>query len=116
MSPGNDFNSITIQSKEVIERAKKNNYPFTEDGNKYVLKSPDGYAFHVVDENPKGADDPVKGVTMNTTDIEKTHSYWHKLLTMKVLSKTETDLVMSYSEAQAFLAFNRIGKINGSRR
>lgn len=51
---GNDFNGITIQSKEIIERVKKNNYPFTAEDNKYILKSPDGYAFYVVDENTEG--------------------------------------------------------------
>lgn len=54
-SLGNDFNGITIQSKEVIERAKKSNYPFTTDKNTYALKSPDGYTFYVVDEIPDGA-------------------------------------------------------------
>lgn len=55
VSIGNDFNGITIQSKAVIERVKMNNYPFTAKDNKYILKSPDGYAFYVVDENIEGA-------------------------------------------------------------
>lgn len=46
---GNDFNGITIQSKGIIERAKAINYPFTEEDNKYTLKSPDGYTFYVLD-------------------------------------------------------------------
>lgn len=51
---GNDFRGITIQSKEIIERAKSSNYPLvSESGNAYVLKSPDGYPFYVLDEGTK---------------------------------------------------------------
>lgn len=55
--------------------------------------------------------DPVGGVTMNSTDIDKTHHYWHTLLNMKVIENTESDLKLSYGDSQAFLAFNKIGKI-----
>lgn len=113
---------------------KKNNYPFIAENNQYTLKSPDGYAFYVVDESTEGTGkgewtsklmhhvyiyiyfqtDPVKGVTMNTTDIEKTHHYWHSLLNMNVLSKSETVLKLSYGDKQSFLAFNKIGKFAGA--
>lgn len=56
--------------------------------------------------------DPIKGVTMNTTDIEKTHHYWHTLLNLKTLAKTETDLRLTYSDTQAYLAFKKIGMLN----
>lgn len=49
---------------------------------------------------------------MNTTDIDKTHHYWHELLNMNVLSKTETDLKLSYGDEQAFVAFKKIGKFS----
>lgn len=48
---------------------------------------------------------------MNSTDIEKTHHYWHTLLNMKVLEKTESYLKLSYGDSQAFLAFSKIGKV-----
>lgn len=52
---GNDFHGITIQSKETVERIKTENYPFTLNGDgKYVLNSPDGYQFFVLDEATKG--------------------------------------------------------------
>lgn len=52
---GNDFRGITIQSKEIIERAKNGNYPcVNESDNKWILKSPDGYPFYILDEETKG--------------------------------------------------------------
>lgn len=53
--------------------------------------------------------DPVKGVTMNTKDIEKTHHYWHPILNMNVQSKSETEITFSYGESQAFLRFKKTG-------
>lgn len=48
---GNEFGGITIRSKEVIERAKKNNYEMSVENNLSVLKSPDGYTFFILDES-----------------------------------------------------------------
>lgn len=106
---GNDFHGITIQSNEIIERAKSHNYPFSVKNDTYILKSPDGYNFFVINQSADGLD-PVKNVMLNTVDIEKTHFYWHNLLNMKVLTKTETELVLAYDVAQAHLVFKKIGK------
>lgn len=44
---GNDFVSMTIRSKEALERAKKENWKVLE-GN--VLEAPGGYKFHILEE------------------------------------------------------------------
>lgn len=44
---GNDFQSITIRSREALERAKQQNWPIL-DGN--VLEAPGGYRFVIIDE------------------------------------------------------------------
>lgn len=44
---GNDFIGMTIKSKEVLERAKVNNWPILP-GN--VLEAPGGYKFFILDE------------------------------------------------------------------
>lgn len=47
---GNDFLGITIQSSEVINNAKKLNWPIEQQNDCSILKSPDGYLFYIVDE------------------------------------------------------------------
>lgn len=44
---GNDFISLTIKSKEALERAKSANWP-VKSGN--VVEAPGGYAFQIIDE------------------------------------------------------------------
>ena len=47
---GNDFRGITIKSKEAIERARKNNWPVSEENGLTVLQAPGGYKFIIINE------------------------------------------------------------------
>lgn len=47
---GNDFGGITIQSKEIIERAKTHRWPIEQEHNKFVLTAPGGYKYYIIDE------------------------------------------------------------------
>lgn len=47
---GNDFQGITIKSKEAIERAKALNWPILEEDGKIVLEAPGAYKFYILDE------------------------------------------------------------------
>lgn len=47
---GNDFQGITIRSKEVIERAKTHNWPVKQEDGKYVLEAPGGYKYYIINE------------------------------------------------------------------
>ena len=47
---GNDFRGIVIKSKEVIERAKSNNWPIQEENGKFVLQAPGGYKYYIINE------------------------------------------------------------------
>lgn len=51
---GNDFQGITIKCKNVIERIKTNNYPFTIENDIVHIYSPDGYKFHIIDCDQTG--------------------------------------------------------------
>lgn len=44
---GNEFISITIKSKESLERARLNNWPVLP-GN--ILEAPGGFQYHIIDE------------------------------------------------------------------
>lgn len=48
---GNDFHGITIKSKETIERAKKLDWPMKEENELFLLESPDGYKFYIINED-----------------------------------------------------------------
>lgn len=108
---GNDFNGIKIQASGIIDRAKKENYPYTvESDNKYVFRSPDGYTFYVTDEQQPGDGDPVQGIVFNTNDLKKTHLYWMDLLTMKLVHQNDTEVCLTYSGNQAKLFYRKTGK------
>lgn len=47
---GNEFQGVTIKSRNACERIESNNYPHTVANGSYQLKSPDGYNFSVLNE------------------------------------------------------------------
>lgn len=47
---GNDFRAITIRSKDIIERARTNNWPIHEEDGKFVVQAPGGYKYHIINE------------------------------------------------------------------
>lgn len=49
---GNDFKGITIRSKDIIQRAKKNNWPINEENGLNVLQAPGGYKYFIINEDP----------------------------------------------------------------
>lgn len=107
---GNDFNGIKIQAAGIIDRAKKENYPFSvEDNNNYILRSPDGYTFYVTDEQQPN-DDPVQGIVFNTNDLQKTQSYWTDMLTMKLVKQSDNEACLTYTGNQAKLFYRKTGK------
>lgn len=104
---GNDFNGIRIEMNGILERIKKQNYPYTVENNVYVLQSPDGYKFSVSDVTETNGD-PVKGVAINTNDLKKTKAYWIDVLKMKLIKEiTDDEITLSYGAQQASLIFKK---------
>ncbi|XP_064613163.1 LOW QUALITY PROTEIN: glyoxalase domain-containing protein 4-like [Liolophura sinensis] len=108
---GTDFRGITIHSKKVIENAQKNGYPVTEEGDKKVVISPDGYRFIVVDEDVREVSkyDPVKKVTLASSDLKKSVDYWSRLAGMTVYTQTEKTALLGYGDDQCSLELYDIG-------
>lgn len=105
---GNDFNGIKIKAAGIIERAKKENYPFSvEDGNNYILRAPDGYTFYVTDEQQPSDSDPVQGIVFNTNGLQKTFSYWADLLKMTSVKQDDDEVCLTYSGNQAKLFYRK---------
>ncbi|XP_061162559.1 glyoxalase domain-containing protein 4-like [Saccostrea echinata] len=104
---GNDFRGITIQSPNVLASAKQNNYTITQEGNKNVLTSPDGHKFFVEDKQSDG--DPVKKVTLASSNLKKSLDYWSTLCEMKIYSQDDKSAVLGYGDNQCKLEFVDIG-------
>ncbi|RZF35509.1 hypothetical protein LSTR_LSTR010200 [Laodelphax striatellus] len=106
---GNDFQGITIKSKEALERAKASNWEIENDNGVNVLKAPGGYKFFVVDESQPSNKDPVEKVTLASSNLSNTIKYWNGILGMKIVSQRDKSVLLSFGENQAQLEFKDIG-------
>lgn len=94
---GNDFGGVTIASAEIVDRATKHGYPVVAGAGHSVLTSPDGYKFFIVNETTtSGESDPVRKVTLNVTDLERSVKYWHETLQMKQVTKVADSAELTY--------------------
>lgn len=98
---GNDFGGVTIHSAEIVDRAAKHGYPVETGAGHSVLTSPDGYKFFIVNEANSG--DPVRKVTLNVTDLERSVKYWHETLQMKQVGKGADSVELTYQENGGFV-------------
>lgn len=107
---GNDFNGMSIKTNGIIERVKKQSYPFAVENDVYVLTSPDGYKFYVTDSAEQEDGDPVQNVIINSKDLQKTQAYWTDLLKMQLVQQSEKEISLTYGAKQAQLVFRQTGK------
>uniref|UniRef100_A0A0K8UBX9 Glyoxalase domain-containing protein 4 n=1 Tax=Bactrocera latifrons TaxID=174628 RepID=A0A0K8UBX9_BACLA len=105
---GNDFGGITIKSKETIERARSQNYPISQEQGLHVLTSPDGYKFYIIEEPQPKETDPVMSVTLNSSNLAASKTYWHELLKMKVEVEDSNAITLFYGENQARLTLKKL--------
>lgn len=107
---GNEFQGLTIRSKEAIERARQNNYPYTVENGLYVIKSPDGYPVHIINEPQPTATDPVVKVSLSSTNLENTTNYWRDILGAKVIENSEKNAAFQFKNDYFILEFILINK------
>lgn len=109
---GNDFGGLTIKSKEILDRAKKFDYPISKTANgDAFLTSPDGYKVFVLPEAQPVTVDPVVEVALNITNLQKSKKYWHDTLKMQLIKEDSKSALMTYGKGQASL---RIEEMSGS--
>lgn len=101
---------MSIKTSGIIERVKKQNYPFAVDNDVYVLTSPDGYKFYVTDSAEQEDGDPVQNVIINSKDLQKTQAFWTDLLKMQLVQQSEKEISLTYGAKQAQLVFRKTGK------
>lgn len=94
---GNDFLGLQIESTEVFAAAKGEQ---AEDGRK-MLKSPDGYVFHV--GNKSGGQ--MAGINLASTNIQETVKFWSEILGMTVFEQSENEVSLGFDESQALVKF-----------
>lgn len=70
--------------------------------------SPDGYKFFIIPED-QPASDPIVGVALNSTNLEKSIQFWGNVLNMNLMSKSSTSAVLSYKKESVKLELKKIG-------
>uniref|UniRef100_A0A0P4WKA6 VOC domain-containing protein n=1 Tax=Scylla olivacea TaxID=85551 RepID=A0A0P4WKA6_SCYOL len=106
---GNDFLGMHIDSQEVVERAKKNDWPVKDEEDHSILEAPGGYKF-IINHKPQPTDkDPVQQVVLASSNLEKSVTYWKDLAGMTVYSKNDKSAALGYCETQAKLVLQDIG-------
>ncbi|VEN49626.1 unnamed protein product [Callosobruchus maculatus] len=97
---GNDFISITVKSKEALERAQKENWPILPENK---LEAPGGYIFQVIDEDQPTDSDPVQKVTLASSNLPKSIEYWNGILGLKIFEQTDNSVLLGFKENEAKL-------------
>ncbi|KAK9877079.1 hypothetical protein WA026_016104 [Henosepilachna vigintioctopunctata] len=103
---GNDFVSLTIKSREALQRAKELNWPILDNN---ILEAPGGYRFRILDEEQPSDSDPVQKVTLACSNLIKSISFWNTLLGLAIYDKSDKTAVLGFGESQAKLELVEIG-------
>jgi lactoylglutathione lyase len=109
---GDDFHGITIQSKEVFEKASAvapaDLIISRANAGRLTLKSPDGHLFHLIDAPAPGTD-PVVSVALASSKMQNSIEFWHGVLDMKVFAKEEKRVTLGFAENMCKLELIDIG-------
>nr|ACO14738.1 Glyoxalase domain-containing protein 4 [Caligus clemensi] len=96
---GNDFRGITIQSSEVLKRAKEMKVDVKDvDGKTKLILSPDGYKFYIVDEAQPKDKDPVLSVKIGVSNMSNALDFWQTDLQMNLRSKGDKESLLDFAE------------------
>nr|XP_045601513.1 glyoxalase domain-containing protein 4-like [Procambarus clarkii] len=107
---GNDFLGMYIESSECVERAKTNGWPVKKEGEHSVLEAPGGYKFFIINKPQPKDRDPVQQIVLGSSNLEKSIHYWKDLLGLTMFKKTDTAATFGYSDSQAKLILQDIGR------
>lgn len=109
---GNEFGAIRLRrgAAAVLQRAKENAWPIEQlPAGPVRLRSPDGYAFDVLDDG-SDAGDPVAQTTLRCADVGKSVAYWRDVLDMSVVEEATADgATLAYKDGFR-LAFEKSGE------
>ncbi|MCL4130197.1 UNVERIFIED_CONTAM: hypothetical protein GTU68_055208 [Idotea baltica] len=106
---GNDFLGLYIQSSESIERAKSSGLAMKQEGDVFTLQTLDGYKIHLINKPQPQDEDPVKKVSLASSNLPRSVAYWRDLAGMTVFEKSSSSARLGYCPKQAQLVLEDIG-------
>ncbi|GAB6033723.1 hypothetical protein CHUAL_013836 [Chamberlinius hualienensis] len=104
---GNDFRSLTVWSQEAVEDAKKHNLLLSETNE---ILAPDGYKFVLVEKPQPTEKDPVKMVSLNVYNLQRSLDYWHRLCGLTLFKQEEKRALLGFDAGQCQLELVDIGE------
>lgn len=108
---GNEFGGVTIKSKEVVNRVKKDGiqHESNSDGS-IVLQAPDGFKFFIINEAAADDEDPIKFIIYNVSNLNASVKYWNGLLNMKIIRNDGKSALLSYNDGRFGIQFTQINE------
>lgn len=107
---GNDLQHITLGvKKSLFDKAKKelssDDDETKQDGDRFSVRSPDGYKFTVVQNKDDDSLQDIREVCLSCRDLKKSLKYWADLLKMESSSSEDSkkEATLRYAEKQATL-------------
>ncbi len=85
---GNDLVCLTLSSSKAAAAARESSasHKVTEEGGVRTVctEAPDGYRFHIKDNDVTGDADPVQSVTVGVSKLDDSIAFWKGMLGMEV--------------------------------
>ncbi|UJR21870.1 hypothetical protein I4U23_024943 [Adineta vaga] len=91
---GNDLFAVTIHNRQAVSNARQfldKKYIENDSKESLIIHSPDGHRFILIDEDVYPGDDPVRCLSLNVSDLNKSTDYYTRLLRMKINEKESND-------------------------
>jgi catechol 2,3-dioxygenase-like lactoylglutathione lyase family enzyme len=91
---GNEFSSMTIYNRQAVTNARQfldKKFIETDNQQSITIRSPDGHRFILIDEDVHPGDDPVRCLSLNVSNLNKSVDYYTRLLKMKVNENESND-------------------------
>jgi len=102
---GNSFFGMFVNSREIYSGISESS---ALEGRR-VLTAPDGYTFHVADEDVPSGKDPVVGVVLTCSDLTATKKFWQDLLGFTAVEASSDRAVrFSPQPGDAWLEFRKV--------
>lgn len=99
---GNDFRFIRIDFPEAYDRVTRGLWPTSSASNEYVeIEMPGGYRFQIHNQLSQG--DPVRLVSLSSSDLQRSVDYWSELCGMRMISRTSTEATLCFEQNQCHL-------------